>query len=183
MVKITDETYDSPSEGARLTYREDDTSFKKRLNTMIQIAWVYNTAVTIIIVAVLFYLLGFNMVLGILMGVLLSFFTSFPLTMFQVTNAKRWEIYRNRFVMPKGLGGDERVVMFNDIESIELRKDLTGEKVVIHLRTGQTIIIDVKGQKEPLSILMMTFDEYDKAHSKRVIEIPISMVDDAQESV
>ena len=91
------------SHGAdRLVFREDDDSFKRRLNSAIQFGWVTNTAIAIIVCITILYLLDVNGIYSILLGVLLALLANLYFTLTQVTKASRWEVYRNRVIMPKG---------------------------------------------------------------------------------
>ena len=47
----TRDIFNEAVSGGRLLYREDDVNFKRRLNTAIQMSWVFNTALTIIVCA------------------------------------------------------------------------------------------------------------------------------------
>lgn len=171
------------SAATRLTYREDDSNFKQRLNTMIQIGWVYNTSLTIIVCTLIFSYLGINLLRGVLLGILLALFANFRYTMVQVTHASRWEIYKNRFVMPKGLQGKESLIMFKDIKQIDRTNDMLGGKVVVDLSSGSKVTIRTDGQEHPIQVLMIAFNQYSNARSKRAAEIPISMGSDSLEPI
>jgi hypothetical protein len=181
-----DATASDPSgipSNTRLTYREDDENFKKRLNTTVQIGWVFNTAVTIMIILGVIYLLGQELLLGLLLGVVMAFFTTFHFTLIQVTHANRWEIFRNRFKMPRGIRGGVVEIMYRDIREIERRKGVTGEKVVVHLNSGRRISIDVSGQEQPIGVLLLTHRQYENIHSKRVSEISIPINAESQNPI
>jgi hypothetical protein len=161
---------------ARLVYREDDDNYKRRLNTAIQMSWVFNTAVTILVCAGLFYALDYNLIMGIILGILIAMISNLHLTLSRVTRASRWEIYKNRFVMPKGFSGGQRTISFDDIESIQRSKGMTGETIIIKLRSGESISLDVEEQRKPLEALELAFRQYDRHHSEHPdkITIPIS---------
>jgi hypothetical protein len=166
---------EAASEG-RLLYREDDSNFKRRLNTAIQMSWVFNTAITIIVCSTIFYLLNFNMVMGIILGILLALMSNLHLTLSRVTRASRWEVYKNRVVMPLGMRGGHRTVPFDDIEAIERHKGLTGETVNVRLRSGETISLDVEEQRRPLEALDLAYRQYERSRREptREIRIPVS---------
>jgi len=161
---------------ARLVYREDDDNYKRRLNTAIQMSWVFNTAVTILVCAGLFYALDYNLIMGVILGILIAMISNLHLTLSRVTKASRWEIYKNRFVMPKGFSGGQRTISFDDIESIQRSKGMTGETIIIKLRSGESISLDVEEQRKPLEALELAFRQYDRHHSEQPdkITIPIS---------
>jgi hypothetical protein len=168
--------FDEAASGARLLYREDDANFKRRLNTAIQMSWVFNTALTIIVCTSIFYLLDINLVMGIILGILLALMSNLHLTLSRVTRASRWEVYKNRVVMPLGMRGGHRMVTFDDIVAIERQKGLTGETVSVNLRSGEVIKLDVEEQRKPLEALDLAFRQYDRSRKGPVsgITIPIS---------
>lgn len=155
--------FDEPVSGTRLLYREDDTNFKRRLNTAIQMSWVFNTAITIIVCSSIFYILDFNLVMGIILGILLAFMSNLHLTLSRVTRATRWEVYKNRVVMPLGMGGAHRTVAFQDIQAIEREKGLGGETVRLRLSGGEEIALSVEDQRRPLEALDLAFRQYDRS--------------------
>lgn len=157
----------------RLLYREADDAFKSRLNTAIQIGWVYNTALTIIVIMGIFYLLGLQMILGLILGILLALFANFRFLIIQVSKSSRWEIYRNRVAIPRGFQGGQRVILFKDIEEIERRNGTLNDKVVIKMADGSRINIDVGGQEGPLNNLILVYDKYSKVRSRQGTEITI----------
>ena len=160
----------------RLVFREDDDSYKRRLNSAIQVGWVTNTAIAIIVCITILYLLDVSGIYSILLGVLLALLANFYYTLLQVTKASRWEVYRNRVVMPKGMSSGELVIWFEDIEDIERRDGLLLDSVVIKLRSGKRIRVDVKGQKNALQTLFMAYNQYSNSIRGRQskISIPIS---------
>jgi hypothetical protein len=161
---------------ARLVYREDDENYKRRLNSAIQMSWVFNTAVTILVCAGLFYALEYNLAMGIILGILLAMISNLHLTMSRVTRASRWEIYKSRFLMPKGFRGGQRSISFDDIESIERSKGMAGEIVTVKLHSGESIPFDIEEQRKPLEALELAFRQYGQYRSKQPdkITIPIS---------
>lgn len=165
---------------ARLLYREDDANFKRRLNSAIQMSWVFNTAATIIICSLIFYAMDLNLVMGIIAGVLLAMVSNLHLTLSRVTRASRWEVYKNRVVMPLGLRGGERTIEFEDIEVIERQSGMAGETVVIHLSSGESITLDVEEQRRPLEALGLAYRQYDRSREvpRTDIRIPVSDVHD-----
>ena len=162
---------------ARLLYREDDANFKRRLNSAIQMSWVFNTATTIIICSVIFYALDLNLVMGIITGVLLAMVSNLHLTLSRVTRASRWEVYKNRVVMPLGLRGGHRTIEFSNIESIERQGGMAGETVVIHTTSGESIALDVEEQRRPLEALGLAYRQYDRSREvpRTEIRIPVSI--------
>jgi hypothetical protein len=168
--------FNEVTSGGRLLYREDDTNFKSRLNTAIQMSWVFNTAITIIACSSIFYILDFNLIMGIILGILLALMSNLHLTLSRVTSASRWEVYKNRVVMPLGMRGGQRTVPFEDIDRIERQRGMTGETVVIELRNGEKIPLDVEEQRKPLEALDLAFRQFDRSRRGPVsgITIPIS---------
>jgi len=168
--------FNEATSGGRLLYREDDTNFKRRLNTAIQMSWVFNTAITIIVCTSIFYLLDFNLIMGIILGILLALMSNLHLTLSRVTSASRWEVYKNRVVMPRGMRGGHRSLSFEDIDRIERHKGLTGETVMLKLRNGETISLDVDEQRKPLEALDLAFRQFDRSRRGPIsgITIPIS---------
>lgn len=160
-------------ESDRLIYREADDAFKSRLNTAIQIGWVYNTSLTIIAILGIFYLLDLPLVMGLILGILLALITNFQFLIIHVNQSHRWEIYRNRVVIPIGFRGGQRVIFFREIEEIERRKGIVNDRVIIHMRDDAPIKIDLGGQEEPLHNLMMVYSKYSKVQSRRSGEITI----------
>ncbi|MCK5254302.1 MAG: hypothetical protein KAQ96_15195 [Thermoplasmata archaeon] len=173
--------FNEGTSSGRLLYREDDTNFKLRLNTAIQMSWVFNTAITIIVCASIFYLLDINLVMGIILGILLALMSNLHLTLNRVTRASRWEVYKNRVVMPLGMRGGHRTVPFDDIEAIERQRGMTGETVVLKLRSGERITLDVEEQRKPLEALDLAFRQYYRSRGGpvSVITIPVSDPGDA----
>jgi hypothetical protein len=167
------------SEG-RLLYREDDRNFKRRLNSAIQISWVFNTAITIIVCASIFYFLDINLVMGIILGILLALMSNLHLTLSRVTKASRWEVYKNRVVMPLGMRGGHRTVAFDDIDVIERHKGLTGEVVVVTLTRDETITLDVEEQRKPLEALDLAYRQYERSHREPAREIKIPVIGDEE---
>lgn len=172
----TTDIFNEAVSGGRLLYREDDDNFKRRLNTAIQMSWVFNTALTIIVCALIFYFLDFNLVMGIILGILLALMSNLHLTLSRVTRASRWEIYKNRVVMPLGMRGGHRTIPFDDIKALERQKGITGETVSVKLANGEVITLDVDEQRKPLEALDLAFRQYDRSRQGPVsgITIPIS---------
>lgn len=163
-------------ESDRLLYREPDDAFKSRLNTAIQIGWVYNTSLTLMVILGIFYLLDLPLVMGLILGILLALFANFHFLIIQVSKSNRWEIYRNKVAIPRGFQGGQRVIMFKDIKEIEHRQGILNEKMIIHLVTGARISIDVGGQKGPLQSLMIVYNKYSNVTSRGSLEITIPSV-------
>jgi hypothetical protein len=171
--------FDEASVGGRLLYREDDLNFKRRLNSAIQMSWVFNTAITVLVCTSIFYLLGINLVMGIIMGILLALMSNLQLTLSRVTRASRWEVYKDRVVIPLGMRGGHRTIPFEDIGSIERHRSLTGETVVIKLASGEHIGLDVEEQRKPLEALDLAFRRYDRSRRGPAsgITIPVSRME------
>lgn len=167
--------FDEAFSGARLLYREDDGNFKRRINTAIQMTVVFNTSITIILVLLFFILLDVDLLMGLLTGILLAFISNFHLTLSRVTVATRWEVYKNRVVMPVGLRGRQRTIAFEDIEVIERERGITGETVTVRLRSGEAIPLDVEEQRKPLEALDLAFRQFDRSRRGPVsgITIPV----------
>jgi hypothetical protein len=161
---------------SRLLYREDDDNFKRRLNTAIQMSWVYTTAVSILVCVLIFYYLEYNLVMGIILGILLALMSNFHLTLSRVTSASRWEIYKNRVVMPKGFRGGHRTISFDDIEAIERKRGLAGEVMEIRLVGGESFQLDVEEQQKPVAALELAFRQYGRRRegSLPTITIPVA---------
>jgi hypothetical protein len=160
-------------------YREDDDNFKRRLNTAIQMSWVYNTALTILALAIIFYILDLNMVMGIILGVLGAMLSNLHLTLSRVTRASRWEIYKNRVVMPQGFRGGDRTIHFKDIDTIERERKLTGELVMITLKSDELLTFDAEEQEKPLAALELVFRQYGRSHVGPMREIRLPIKKDA----
>jgi hypothetical protein len=163
----------------RLVFREDDESFKRRLNSAIQLGWVTNTAIAIIVCITILYLLDVSGIYSILLGVLLALLANFYYTLSQVTKASRWEVYRNRVVMPKGMSSGHLVIWYEDIEVIARKDGHLFDLVVIKLHSGERIRVEVKGQESALQTLFMAYRQYSDSieRSQSKISIPISSVE------
>lgn len=161
----------------RLLYREDEGNFKKRLNSAVQIGWFANTILTVIVSVAILWLLGFPIAYGILLGILIALLTNFHYTLIQVTKANRWEVYRNRIVMPKGLNDGKSEVLFEDIDDIVRQRKFLNDLVIIKLRNGRRIRIQAKGQEDALRTLFLAFKHYSNAKSRpRQDEVTIPVV-------
>ena len=68
------------------------------------------------------------------MGILVAMISNLQLTLSRISQAARWEVYKNRVAMPSGFRGGERTIQFTDVQSLEREKGVTGEKVVVTLR-------------------------------------------------
>lgn len=163
---------------SRLVYREDDDNFKRRLNSAIQMSWVFNTAITILVISTIFYALDYNMVMGIMLGVLLAMMSNLHLTLSRVTRASRWEVYKNRTVMPQGFRGGNRSIPYTDIDSLSRRTGLSGETLTIRLRSGESITLDVEEQRKPLEALDLAFRRFDRSRPGPTRDITIPIVED-----
>lgn len=172
--------FDEALSGARLLYREDDGNFKRRINTAIQMTVVFNTAITIILVLLFFLALDMDLLMGLLMGILLAFISNFHLTLSRVTVATRWEVYKNRVVMPIGLRGRQRTIDFEDIEVIEREVGITGETVNVRLRSGEAITLDVGEQRKPLEALDLAFRQFDRSRRGPASGITIPVREDGK---
>lgn len=170
--------FDEALSGARLLYREDDGNFKRRINTAIQMTVVFNTAITIIVVLLFFLLLDLDLLTGLLMGILLAFISNFHLTLSRVTVATRWEVFKNRVVMPIGLRGRQRTIAFEEIDVIERQMSITGETVTVRLRSGEAITLDVEEQRKPLEALDLAFRQFDRSRRGPVSGITIPVRED-----
>jgi hypothetical protein len=170
---------DEAPSGGRLLYREDDANFKLRLNSAIQMSWVFNTAITVLVCTSIFYLLGINLVMGVILGILLALMSNLQLTLSRVTRATRWEVYKDRVVIPMGMRGGHRTLPFDDIDTIERHRGLTGETVVIKLSDGQEVSLDVEEQRKPLEALQLAFRRYDRSRvgPEPGIRIPVRRSD------
>ncbi len=162
------------STGDRLLYREDDAHFKQRLLTTIQLYWVYNSAVTIIICAVVVYLLDLPLFLGIVLGLLILLVSNVQQTMWRMGRATRWEVFRNMVVIPSRTHSGRREIMFEDIASVDRHRTMVGEQVVLRLMDGSTLTFAVEEQERPLSALETAFRGYkmSKVHSTAPPESP-----------
>ena len=74
--------------------------------------WVYNTVLVILVCLGITFIIGYNLAYGLVLGILLAILSNFHITLNQVTHASGWEVYKNRFIMPWGIRGQERTVMF-----------------------------------------------------------------------
>ena len=162
----------------KLLYREDDTNFKKRMNTAIQLSWIYNNVLTILVTIAIFYALDLDLVLGIVMGVLIAFFSSFHVTLGQVSQACHWEVYKNRVVMPSGLMKVERTIYFREIEGLERSKSLVRTLLIVRLKAGEVIRIDSGGQERPIEALERAFTQFAQVQSRRMGKYTIPVVPD-----
>jgi hypothetical protein len=172
--------FNEASSSGRLLYREDDVNFKRRLNTAIQMTWVFNTAITIIVAVIIFYILDINLVMGIILGILLALLSNLHLTLSRVTQASRWEVYKNRAVVPMGLRGGHRTIQFEDIDSIDRQKNMGADTMIVTLRSKETINLDVEEQRKPLEALELAFRQFDRSRRGPVsgITIPVSTAED-----
>ncbi len=146
--------------GDRLLYREDDAHFKQRLVTTIQLYWVYNSALTIIICAVVVYLLHLPLLIGIVLGLLILLVSNIQQTMWRMGRATRWEVFRNMVVIPSRTSSGRREIHFEDIASVQRHKSLVEERVVLKLRDGSNLTFAVEEQERPLSALETAFRNY-----------------------
>ena len=173
-----DEDAQAAMPSLKLLYREDDSNFKKRMNTAIQLSWIYNNVLTILVTIGIFYVLGLDLVLGIVMGVLIAFFSSFHVTLGQVSQACHWEVYKNRVVMPYGMMKVERTIYFREIEGLERSKNLVRELLVIRLKAGEVMKIDLGGQERPVEALERAFTQFAHVQSRRMGTYTIPIVPD-----
>ncbi len=157
----------------RLMYREDDVHFKRRMNSAIQLYWIYNSAVTILVCVLIFYLLDISLFIGIVMGLLILMLSNILQTLYRVTKTQRWEVYKDRAVMPKSLSGGAFTVHFSDIEAMERRGGISGERLVITLRGGRRLSFDLSGQERPLTSLEWAYNEYGKQKDRPPVKIVI----------
>ena len=144
-------------------------------------SWVFNTAVTIIVCSVIFYALDLNLVMGVIIGVLLAMVSNLHLTLSRVTRASRWEVYKNRVVVPMGFRGGERTIEYSDIARMERHRGMAGESVVLHMTSDESITFDLEEQRRPIEALELAFRQYDRSRSGgrgADIQIPISRATD-----
>jgi len=146
--------------GDRLLYREDDAHFKQRLVTTIQMYWVLNSALTIIICAAIVYLLDLPLLIGIILGLLILLVSNIQQTMWRMGRATRWEVFRNMVVIPSRTVSGRREIRFEDIESVQRHKSLVEEQLVLKMRDGSTLTFTVEEQERPLSALETAFRNY-----------------------
>jgi hypothetical protein len=157
----------------RLMYREDDAHFKRRLNSAIQLYWIYNSAVTILVCAMIFYLLDISLFIGIVVGLLILMYSNILQTLYRVTKTQRWEVYKDHAVMPRALSGGAHTVNFSEIEAMERRGGISGERMVIILKTGTRLSFDLSGQERPLASLEWAYNEYGKQKDRPQVKIVI----------
>ena len=150
----------SPS---RLTYREDDAHFKRRLDSAVQSYWVYNSAATILVCVGVFYVLKQPIYIGIITGLLILLVSNLYQTMNRISQTHRWEIYTDRVVIPASGMGKQLRVQFSDIESMVRVKGPLGGKLVIHRKDGRSIELHAEGQERTLAILEKTYAQYASA--------------------
>jgi hypothetical protein len=159
-----------------LTFREDDASFKRRLNTTIQISWVYNTVLVVLVCLGIFFIIDYSLAYGLVLGILLAMISNIHITLNQVTHASRWEIYKNRFIMPWGIRGHERLLMFEDIKTIERQRGMVTDRIIVQLVSGEVLRIDASGLQKPTEALEMAFRRFVRVRSERLgkISIPVA---------
>jgi succinate-acetate transporter protein len=175
---LGDEDEQTTMPSLKLLYREDDANFKKRMNTAIQLSWIYNNVLTILVTIGIFYILDLDLVLGIVMGVLIAFFSSFHVTLGQVTQACHWEVYKNRVVMPAGMMKVERTIYFREIEGLERTKSMVREILIIRLKTGEAMKIDVGGQEGPVEAFERAYTQFARVQSRRMGTYSLPVVPD-----
>ena len=160
---------------SRLMYREDDAQFKRRLNSAIQLYWIYNTAMTILICLILSYLFKFSLLIAIIVAILFLLISNIQQTLLRVTKAHRWEIYKNHAIIPNARQG-AYTLNFKEIATIERTKSLTGEKLIIKLKDGRRLGYDFGDHERPLSALETAIHHFLrlKTETKPTVVIPIT---------
>jgi len=152
-----DEPDASPS---RLTYREDDAHFKRRLDSAVQSYWVYNSAATILVCVAIFYLLKQPLYIGIITGLLILLVSNLYQTMNRISQTHRWEIYTGSVVVPASGLGKKQKLEFSGIESMAKEGGLLGERLVIVLRDGKRMNFYLQGQERTLATLEKAYAQY-----------------------
>jgi hypothetical protein len=112
------------------------------------------------------------------MGILIAFFSSFHLTLGQVSQACHWEVYKNRVTMPSGIMKVERTIYFREIESLERSKSLVRELLLVRLKTGETLKIDIGGQEKPIDAFERGYSQFVQVQSRRMGMFTIPVVPD-----
>lgn len=165
-VRASDEGPDaSPS---RLTYREDDSHFKRRLDSAVQSYWVYNSAATILVCVAIFYILGQPIYIGIITGLLILLVSNLYQTMNRISQTHRWEIYTDRVVIPASGFGKKRTLAFSAVQSMAVRRGFLGGRLLVVLRDGKHMSFYLQGQERIMQTLERTYSHYSAVKSTEV---------------
>ena len=68
------------------------------------------------------------------------------------------------------------LILFNDIETIDRKRGMVTEKVIIRLRSGEVLRIEISGLQKPTEALELAFRRFVRVRSERMgkISIPVS---------
>ncbi len=145
---------------SRLTYREDDSHFKRRLDSAVQSYWVYNSAATILVCVVVFYVLRQPIYIGIITGLLILLVSNLYQTMNRISQTNRWEIYTDHVVIPASGMGKTVSLPYSDVESMERVRGPLGGRLSIRRTDGRRIELPAEGQERTLATLERTYAQY-----------------------
>jgi hypothetical protein len=160
---------ESDASPSRLTYREDDAHFKRRLDSAVQSYWVYNSAATILVCVAIFYVLGQPIYIGIITGLLILLVSNLYQTMNRINQTHRWEIYTDRVVIPASGFGKKRTLAFSTIESMTRERGFLGGRLVVVLKGGKHVGFYLQGQERIMQTLEKTYSQYSAARSADVV--------------
>jgi hypothetical protein len=114
-------------------YREDDNTFKNRLKESVINHQLLNTIATLVLFVVIFYVLTDNYFIGLVAGLLVLTVSNMTNAVWRIRDFERWEIFSNGVKLGYNPGGQLKFVRFADIRTIEVRKGLRGQVVVMDL--------------------------------------------------
>jgi hypothetical protein len=157
------------SRGDIAVYREDDSTFKKRLKENLMDHWLLNTIATLIIFVVVFYLITGEVFIGLVAGMLVLIVSNLSNVLWKIRDFERWEIFSNGVKLGYDPKGKVKFVRFSDIEGLEVRKGLRGEVMIIDLG-DRKIKYPYRYNKDVFDLLQHKYDAFQEIQRAPVVD-------------
>jgi hypothetical protein len=147
------------SRGDIAVYREDDTTFKKRLKENLMDHWLLNTFATLVVFVLVFYLITGEVFIGLVAGLLVLIVSNLSNVLWKIRDFERWEIFSNGIKLGYDPQGKVKFLRFSDIRALEVRKGLRGDVMIID--TGdRRLKYPYKYNKDVFDLLKMKYNAF-----------------------
>ena len=142
-------------------YSEDDNTFKDRLKENLGNHWLLNTLITLIVFVVVFYLLTDSLFIGLTAGLLVLIVSNLSNVLWKIRDFERWEIFSNGVKLGYDPQGKVKFIRFSDIRSIEVKRGLVGEVIVIDLGRRK-LKYSYKSNREMFDLLRTKYEAFNE---------------------
>jgi hypothetical protein len=142
-------------------YQEDDTTFKNRLKEILVDHTLLNSAATLSVCIIVFYVITEQLFIGIVAGLLVLIVSNMSNALWKIREFERWEIFSNGVKLGCDPKGKIKFVRFADIRDISVMKGFRGEVLVIDLG-DRKIRYPLNQNKDMFALLQHKFNAFQK---------------------